>query len=104
MQLTRDTDKMFCLIYEEYLKRRKSGYSKSEAVFFQHPEVLQMEFLQGILTDDIHDAITELNRNKLIKAYIDHSFSLADEGIIYMENRFKNGLKEVIDFISKFIP
>jgi hypothetical protein len=24
--------------------------------------------------------------------------------IIYMENRFKNGLKEVTDFISKFIP
>lgn len=104
MQLTKNTDKMFCLIYEEYLNRRKIGLSKSEAISFKNPSILQEQFLQGILEDDIHDAICELSRSKLVKAYIDHGFMLTDNGLIYMENRFKNGLTEVIDFISKLIP
>lgn len=100
MQLTKNTDKMFCLIYEEFLNRQKVGLSKSEAKSFEYPAELQNQFLQGIHEDDIHDAIHELKRNKLIRAYVDDSFQLADEGIIYMENRFKNGLKEVLEYIS----
>lgn len=104
MQLTRDTDKMLCLIYEEFLERRKNGLSKSSAKSFEHPTALQEQFLQGIHEDDIHDALIELDRNGLIRLYYDHGFQLNDSSIIYMENRFKNGLKEVTDFISKFIP
>lgn len=100
MQLTKDTDKMFCLIYEEYLNRRKAGDSKSSAIRFYHPEALQSEFLQGIHEDDIRSAIHELHRNGLIKKYNDDSFVLSDNGIIYMENRFKNGLKEILEYIS----
>lgn len=100
MQLTKDTDKMFCLIYEEYLNRRKIGFPKSSAVSFEHPEALQCDFLQGIHEDDIHSAIHELHRNKLIRKYVDDSFNLSDDGIIYMENRFKNGIKEVLEYIS----
>lgn len=35
-----------------------------------------------------------------IKIYIDGSFKITKELVIYMENRFKNGLNEVMDFIS----
>lgn len=100
MQLTKDTDKMFCLIYEEYLSRRKAGDSKSSAILFHHPQALQSEFLQGIHEDDIYSAIRELDQKGLIKKYIDASFELSDDGIIYMENRFKNGLKEVLGYLS----
>lgn len=104
MQLTKDTDKMLCLIYEEFLERRKNGLSKSNAKTFERPAALQEQFLQGIHKDDIYDALVELKRNNLIRAYYDMGFQLNDSAIIYMENRFKNGLKEVTDFISKFIP
>ena len=67
MQLTNDTDRMLCLIYNEFLNRRKIGMSKREAICFPHPSVLQMEFLQGIHEDDIVDALTELANNGLIK-------------------------------------
>ena len=60
MQLTNDTDRMLCLIYNEFLNRRKIGISKREAICFSHPSVLQTEFLQGIHEDDIVDALTEL--------------------------------------------
>lgn len=29
---------------------------------------------------------------------------LVKKTIIYMENKFKNGLKDVVNFLSKFIP
>lgn len=100
MQLTRDTDKMFCLIYEEYLNRRKSGIPKSAAIRFEHPVALQSEFLQGIHEDDIYCAIRELDQKNFVKKYINASFELSDDGIIYMENRFKSGLKEVLEYIA----
>lgn len=102
MQLTKETDKIFCLIYQEYLNRRKTDVSKISAILFQYPEALQSEFLQGIHTDDIYSALHELHRNGLIKEYTDGGFILLDAGIIYMENRFKNGLKEVLEYISLF--
>lgn len=104
MQLTKDTDKIFCLIYKEYLNRRKGGMSKSSAKMFDDPEALRSQFLQGILEDDIHEALHELKTNHMTRNFIDGSFELEDEGIIYMENRFKNGLIEITDFIAKFIP
>ena len=85
MQLTRDTEKIFCLIYEEFLNRRKIGIPKSSAISFEHPEALQCDFLQGIHEDDIHSAIHELHRNKLLHKYTDDSFNLSDDGIIYMK-------------------
>lgn len=103
MTLTKDTDKMLCLIYREYLNRRKSDIPKSEAVMFEHPSMLQTQFLQDYLEDDINSTILELKKNDLIKAYIDNSFRLNDSLIVYMENRFKNGLKEVVDFLSKIL-
>lgn len=104
MELTKNTDKLFCLVYKEYLNRQKCGFPKDFSISFKDPETLHSDFLQEFLTDDIHSSIRELARNNMIRKYVDDSFKLSDEGIVYMENRFKNGLKEVTDFISKFIP
>ena len=100
MNLTKDTDKILCLIYEEFLNRKKSGLSKSDSIRFDDPASLQTQFLQGILEDDIYDAVTELKNCKFVHAYIDDSFELTSSGIIYMENRFKKGLKELLSYIS----
>lgn len=100
--LTRDADKTFCLIYKEYLSRRKNSLPKASASFFEKPTFKTL--FPDINDSDFMSYIDELNRNNLITKYIDGGFVIRDEGIIYMENRFKNGFTEVIDFISKFIP
>lgn len=100
MELTKDTDKLFCLVYKEYLNRKKCGFSKDFSISFEYPEALQSDFLQEFLVDDIHSSIHELSRNNMIRKYIDDSFKLSDKGMIYMENRFKNGIKEVLEYIS----
>lgn len=96
-----DTDRMLCLIYNEFLNRRKIGISKREAICFSHPSVLQTEFLQGIHEDDIVDALTELANNGLIKLYYDCGFLLNDSAIVYMENRFSNKMDSFLETISK---
>lgn len=84
--------------------RRKSDIPKSSAAEFSSPENLVNEFMQGTSPDYIRDCIQELRKIKFVRCTVIGTFRLEDPAIIYMENRFKNGLKEVTDFISKFIP
>ena len=100
--LSRDADKTLCLIYKEYLSRRKNNISKSSASMFQSttfetlfPNVNQSDFI----TD-----LSELKKSHLVRIHLDISFILNSEAVVYMENRFKNGFIELTDFISKFIP
>lgn len=100
MELTKDTDKLFCLIYKEYLNRKKCGFSRDFSISFECPETLQSDFLQEFHVNDIHSSIHELSRNNLIRRYTNDSFKLSSAGIVYMENRFKNGIKEILEYIS----
>ena len=100
--LSKDAYKTLCLIYKEYLSRRKNNISKSSSSMFQYtnfetlfPDVNQEDFMSDL---------SELKRHNFVKLYIDGSFILNSEAVVYMENGFKNGLIEVVDFISKFIP
>lgn len=54
------------------------------------------------MDDDIKETVAEIKRAGLGTMYLDGSFMANDQFIIYMENRFKNGLSEVVDFITKF--
>lgn len=104
MQLTKDAYNCLCIIYKEFLQRRKNGMSKDDARdFHSNYHLTNSDFYQWN-QEDIGEAIRELGRNGLIKIWIDGGFQLKDECIIIMENRFKNGLKELIDVVSKFIP
>lgn len=102
LELTKDADTTMCLIYEKYLTRIKNNISKSEASLFEAFKFNQ-DF-PSLKHDDLLTNLNELQHNNLITKYIDGSFVLKSDGIIYMENRFKKGLIEVTDFIAKFIP
>lgn len=102
--LTKDADKIICCIYKEYLERRKSGRSKSDAKEFEANFYQNIKSISNWDSDDISDTLHELKNVGFLKMYITGDFSLNNEAIVYMENRFKNGLAELTDFISKFIP
>ena len=104
MQLTKDSDKIACLIYKEYLNKRKRGEPKSSAKHFLRNFYSEINALSSWNPKDIKETINELQRAGCVKKYMDGGFVLLDDFIIYMENRFKNGLVEVTDFIAKFIP
>ncbi len=104
VSLTKDADKIVCCIYKEYLERRKSGSSKSESKEFEANFYRNIKSIADWSSDDISDTLCELKDARFVKMYITGDFSLNNEAIIYMENRFKNGLTELTDFISKLIP
>lgn len=104
MDLTNDADKMICCIYKAFLQCRKSGAAKADARRFESDYFASDNKLSSWHDRDISDTLLELARSGLVKVYIGGNFDLTDAGIIYMENRFKSGINEVTDFISKFIP
>lgn len=104
MELTKDADKMICVIYKSFLQARKNGCAKADARRFNKSALKGFPAFETWNPRDISDTLLEIGRKGLVKIYIGGDFELSDSGIIYMENRFKNGLLEVTDFISKFIP
>lgn len=99
-KLTNDADKLICCIYKEYLEKRKSGISKPEAKEFDGNFYRNIKALSKWNDADISDTLQELHDKEFIKENILGDFSLLDSTVVYMENRFKNGLSEVMDFIS----
>lgn len=103
-ELTKDADKVICCIYKEYLEKRKSGMSKSEAKEFDGNFYRNIKALSKWNSADVSDTLQELHNKELIKKSVIGDFDLLDSAVTYMENRFKKGLEEITDFISKFIP
>lgn len=97
--LSKNADKILCILYKEYLSNIKNGISKSEALNFNTEDIDNI-----FKNQDIHFELSELKNKSLIEIWITGDILLNSEAIIYMENRFKSNITEVVDFISNFIP
>lgn len=102
-ELTKDADKMICVIYKMYLEKIKSGMSKTASNAFEEDFYRFDKLLSKWHPDDITTTFLELGQKGYLKIYISGNFEITNQAIIYMENRFKNGLLDLIDLVSKFI-
>lgn len=107
MNLTKDSDKLLCLLYKSYLEKIKSGTPKSNAKTFGSSHAIHDFFCPDWAFEDVDETCRQLSRAGLLDCFwadnIAYNTALSDAGIIYMENRFKNGLLSVADFLSKFV-
>lgn len=103
MSLTNDAEKMICHMYKAYLERRKDSMDKLNAKHFSFEEIKELKPFAKWSDRDIRDTVAEVSRAGYGNMYLDGGFSANDDFIVFMENRFKNGLSEVIDFITKLI-
>lgn len=101
VKLTKDADKMLCEIYAAYMKRRAGGTPKRAAKDFADQKQWPSEYSAEWNSEDGSESLAELKRVGMIKLYLYDGFCLNDEAIIYMENRFKNGASEVLDWLGK---
>lgn len=108
IQLSKDNDILICSLYKHYLEKVKNGSSKSDARLISSSDELQETLLNTWSKDDVATTCWELHSKGLLECTsgddIANDIYLTNEGIIYMENRFKNGIIELTDFITKFIP
>lgn len=106
--LTKDSEKLLCVIYKNYLEKRKSGISKSDANYYESSHVIHEKLLPKWSFSDVDDTCRELSRSGMINCSWGNNIAIgikiSDQAIYYMENRFKNGLSEIVDFIAKLLP
>ena len=106
INLSKDADRLLCLLYKSYLEKRKEGLSKNESRMFGGSDDIQASFLPLQSVADVDETCRELDRSGCaVVHYADdvaYLVVLSDAAIILMENRFKNGLMGVVDFIAKF--
>lgn len=103
-ELTRDADQMLCILYKEYLTRCKAGHSKWDSKDFSAQFFHESKPFCGEPFDDVLDTMVEIHLAGYVEMDLGGNCFLKDKAIIYMENRFKNGLTEVLSVISQFIP
>lgn len=101
--LTKDAQKLVAAAYKEYLERRNSGVDKINAKSFDGRE-FQTKYFPEISLRDYRETVSEMCRAFGCKYFLNGGFLLNDVAIAYMENRFKNGLKDTVSFLAQFIP
>lgn len=105
MELTRDADALLSVMYKEYLLRKKNGTPKLQAKIFGGAAYLQETLAPKLSVEDVAETCRELGRAEFLSNnYADDTVSicqLTDKAIIHMENRFKNGLDEVLSYLEK---
>ena len=99
--LTKDTEKLLCEVYKQYLERRKSGMAKRSARDFGNPEKWPEDLFSSYSKSDILDALRELKNVGMVRTYLNCGFVLLDPAIIYMENRFPDGVSQVLEWLAK---
>lgn len=108
INLTKDAEKLICAMYKSYLEKRKNGLDKVNARNFGSSHLIQTQLFPNWTFKDVDDTCRELSRVGLLDCNwadnIAYHVKISDNGIIYLENRFKNGLKEVIGFLTEILP
>lgn len=105
IELTKEADALLCVLYKAYLEKRENGLSKVQAKSFGSSLDIQESLTTRMNPEDTDETCWELHRSGMVNCYradcIAYTVQLNDEGIIYMENRFKNGLNEVLNYLAK---
>lgn len=99
--LTKDADKMLCEIYAVYLERRAEGRSKKAAKEFLDPLDWPEKYSDKWKSEDGKETLYELKQKGYVRIMILGGFIIEDNVITYMENRFPNGLSNVLEWLGK---
>lgn len=107
MDLTKDSEKLLCILYKNYLVKRKLGSAKSVAKSFGSSHDIHESLCPNWIFEDVDDTCRELSRAGMLNCSwadnIAYHVKLSDIAISYMDNRFKNGLKDIANFLSNLI-
>lgn len=104
VEITKDAEKMLVALYNAFLDRRRNGLSKRDARRFADEYFIHEKPFSSMNPADVTDTRMELWQCNLLKIYIGGDCELSDSAIVYLENRFKNGLTDVLSFLAQFIP
>lgn len=104
--LTNEQKRLLISMYKEVLSRQPA-LSMDRANYFENSDQLIELFSLNMSSDYASELCWKLKSKGYINCSsgddLANEISLCDQTIIYMENKFKNGLKDVLSFLSNFI-
>jgi hypothetical protein len=105
IHITRDADAFICVLYREYLKSRKSGKTIEDSARFGDDARIQETLFPKWQLDDVTHLCWYLAGKNLLRAYRGDNkanrVSLSEDGIVYMENRFPEGISQLLSALGK---
>lgn len=107
--LTKEQKHLIVSMYKEMLLRsRQSTMSLDEARRFDNSDVVKELLCPSQTSEHVSDLCWALQSKGYIECYpgdeLADEISITDKTIIYMENRCKNSLKDVLSFLASLIP
>ncbi|MEY8355862.1 hypothetical protein AALB39_21225 [Lachnospiraceae bacterium 54-53] len=103
-ELTKNADKFICYSYKYHLEQLQNGGSIAQSKIISFDTAISFKDFYKLHPEDVKEIISEAARAGYGEMTMEGNFFIDDQMIVYMENRFKNGLMEVLDTVSKFIP
>lgn len=105
--LTKEQKHLLVSMYKEMLSRLPA-LPLNEARHFDDSDAVRDLFCPDKSYDHVSDLCWALKEKDYIDCYpgddLADDISISDKTIIYMENRFKNGIKDVVSFLTSLIP
>jgi len=106
--LTREQKHLIVSMYKEMLLRSHQSMSLDEARRYDNSDIIKDLFCPSQTSEHVSDLCWALQSKGYIECYpgdeLADEISITDKTIIYMENRCKNGLKDVLSFLASLIP
>ena len=107
MELSSDATKLITMLYKDYLEKRKSGIAKSQAIAFGSSHDIHERLCPDWIFEDVDDTCRELSLANLLDCFwadsIAYDVNLSQNGITFMENKFKGNLVAVTKFLADLI-
>ena len=104
VRLTRDAGRLLAMMYKRYLNSIADGIPRRSARYFIDSEQIRALFLPDMDLADVDDLVRELAAADLILTrYLDNiccDCELTTACIVLMENRFADGVKDILDFLK----
>ena len=105
IELTKEANCLICILYKEYLIRRKHGSSREAAGTFRGSKYIHTEFLSKWQYEDVVAVCHELHNVGLMRC-IASDFNILrikfeNKGITYMEKRFQRNINSVLNYLAK---
>ncbi|WP_052253445.1 hypothetical protein [Staphylococcus shinii] len=102
--LTKQQQYIITNLYKIFKDRQKFGLSRSESKIFKSSNEVHKEFFDFLNKEDfIADTRTLRGKNYITGVFASNmvvEIAISDKTIIYMENRFKNNIKDIVKFLS----
>lgn len=102
--LTKQQQYIITNLYKIFKERQKNDLSRNEAKIFKSSDKVYTEFFNYLNKEDfIADTLTLKDEGYITGAFASNmvvEIAISDKTIIYMENRFKNNIKDIVKFLS----